>query len=791
MMLELRSYSSGEAKSSGCSNCLLRCSTQSDSVTAFRNSNIKEIICDLRSLEESQSLQFMLVLVQSSASQRAEIFTSAALDGHASSILPTDRSDHLLKLVADHRSTSTRTRRSSTGMIDRTSPLPGSAMLDQDDCELCPLGHNVRGSDAIGVNASVGYELGHGDWNLLHGSDVDGDEVKPIIALPRKGAPERLNARSLGRFVYDSSRVLSSPTASGESSKGETTTKGEQLDQGLVSPKSTDSSWSSQQASLTSNSSSPIGHMPMEHARSASRSSQKDDLFLSLAQRARPPLLRVHAGEDLPSAQRTDDGHTEYHPLVVCDREAVTAFFEAKFRQLQQLACKVVAKAWIKVIEPKKQSNHPYNKGDEFKPDWWPSEARHKEPDHLMKPERLVLLISMLRCGRVELKQLRGATTECAISIPAEKMEVLEEIYYVAEMEERYGKSGTSSQAEQSDDEGRSGADGGKQFSHEEDDCAVVVWTIAQEKAPKTVQAAAAAAVQASSRSLTTLASRMPVKPSSPAKRSSTELESGSSDNRDIVESQRPAIRPCTHIKFEPLKLQNPAQQSSTDRNFHRVNDNHISRPQNQDTHAAHYLHFHGNPLTAESASAASLDIFTPRDARNVADESQFVYGHRLVPKICSVAPPPPPLLNHRRYTTGSLQDLISDAPADPSSSDSDATLYAFPQPRRHSQQVPIATQPGLFPGAGSTGTGIETSFDNGDNYAGFVQMLSEVVSSLQPPKAGQSAPSDARVTANGDIVGSDQVSFDNDLDNIAAYAAGYGGIPASMIGVSQLGGLV
>ncbi|KAK9326391.1 hypothetical protein V1517DRAFT_2320 [Lipomyces orientalis] len=796
MMLQLRSYSSGEAKPSGCSNCLQRYSTQSKSFKDFRNSNIKEIICDLSSLEESQSLQFMLVLVESSACQRAEIFTSAALAGHASSILPTDRSNHLLKLVADHRSTSTRTRRSSTGMIDRTSPLSDSAMLDQDDCELCTSGHNVAGSDAIGVNASVGYDLDHEAWNLIHGSDADGDEVKPIIALTRTSAPETLNARSLGRLMYDSSRVFPSPTACGESSKEETTIKGEQLDQGLVSPKSTQSSWSSQQASLSSNPSSPIGPMPMEHVRSASMSSQKEDQFLSLAQRARPPLLRVHAGEDLPSAQRTDDGHTEYHPLVIGDREAVTAFFEAKFRQLQQLACKVVAKAWIKVIEPKKQSNHPYNKGDEFKPDWWPSEARHKEPDHLMKPERLVLLISMLRCGRVELKQLRGATTECAISIPAEKMEVLEEIYYVAEMEERYGKSGTGIPAEESDDEGRSGTDGGTHISDEEDDCGVVVWTIAQEKPPRTVQAAAAAAVQASSRSLTTLASRMPVKPASPAKRSSTELESGSSDSRDVVESQRPAIRPCTHTKFEPLQLQNPAQQSSIDLNFRRFNDKHISRPQNQDTHAAHYLHFHGNPLTAESVSAASLNIFTPRDARNVTDESQFDYGHRLVPKSCSAADDvlvaPPPLLNQRRYTTGSLQDLISDAPADPSSSGSDATFYAFPQPRRHSQQVAMATQPGIFPRAGSTGTGIEASFDNGDNYAGFVQMLSEVVSSLQPPKAGHSAPSDTRMIANGDFVNSDQVSFvDNDLDHIAAYAAGYGGMPASMIGVSELGGLV
>ena len=77
-------------------------------------------------------------------------------------------------------------------------------------------------------------------------------------------------------------------------------------------------------------------------------------------------------------------------PLLISDVGAVTTFFETRFRQMQQLTCKVVAKAWIKVIEPKKQSNFPYNRGEESKPSWWPAGARHKEPDHLMKPGMLL-----------------------------------------------------------------------------------------------------------------------------------------------------------------------------------------------------------------------------------------------------------------------------------------------------------------------------------------------------------------------------------------------------------------
>lgn len=76
----------------------------------------------------------------------------------------------------------------------------------------------------------------------------------------------------------------------------------------------------------------------------------------------------------------------EYKGLDITNEDEVNTFFETRLRQMQQLVCKVVAKCWIKVIEPKKQSNFPYNRGEESKPSWWPANARHKEPDHLMKP---------------------------------------------------------------------------------------------------------------------------------------------------------------------------------------------------------------------------------------------------------------------------------------------------------------------------------------------------------------------------------------------------------------------
>ena len=80
--------------------------------------------------------------------------------------------------------------------------------------------------------------------------------------------------------------------------------------------------------------------------------------------------------------------------LKVGNKEEVWKFYEQRFKNIQQSACKMIAKAWIKLIAPKKQSNHPYTGSDAKAPDWWPKptgptrddRVRHKEPDHLYKP---------------------------------------------------------------------------------------------------------------------------------------------------------------------------------------------------------------------------------------------------------------------------------------------------------------------------------------------------------------------------------------------------------------------
>ena len=82
------------------------------------------------------------------------------------------------------------------------------------------------------------------------------------------------------------------------------------------------------------------------------------------------------------------------------DEKVLEAWYEDQFWHMQQIPCKIIAKAWIKAVHPKKQGKFPYNGGkrakelkgtDDFeykrgqiaKPDWWPRKVRHQEPDHL------------------------------------------------------------------------------------------------------------------------------------------------------------------------------------------------------------------------------------------------------------------------------------------------------------------------------------------------------------------------------------------------------------------------
>ncbi|KAM7191375.1 Protein of unknown function (DUF2841) domain containing protein, partial [Rhypophila sp. PSN 637] len=138
-------------------------------------------------------------------------------------------------------------------------------------------------------------------------------------------------------------------------------------------------------------------------------------------------------------------------------------FYLQRFKDIQQLACRMIAKAWIKAVAPKEQSKHPYT-GDQI-PNWWPKLrldsgqiVRHKEPDHLLKNERLHLLAHILRLIvepnnsqypdikklNLSVSMLEKITNDSLNTFFAENGNKargpLQEIFRVARMGERYKK---------------------------------------------------------------------------------------------------------------------------------------------------------------------------------------------------------------------------------------------------------------------------------------------------------------------------------------------------------------
>ncbi|GFF77777.1 uncharacterized protein YDR124W [Aspergillus udagawae] len=141
--------------------------------------------------------------------------------------------------------------------------------------------------------------------------------------------------------------------------------------------------------------------------------------------------------------------------LPLRDRRLLRKYYQKAFESLQQINCRTIAKAYVKLVEPRKQVNYPYNgrkliagisqqlDPEMTKPAWWPHGVTHKEPDHLPKAERVRLLVHIL----CELRDSRGITVaklrEADQSIrrqisPPDRLGVLDEIYRVREVEESY-----------------------------------------------------------------------------------------------------------------------------------------------------------------------------------------------------------------------------------------------------------------------------------------------------------------------------------------------------------------
>ncbi|KAK2732632.1 hypothetical protein FQN57_002593 [Myotisia sp. PD_48] len=158
----------------------------------------------------------------------------------------------------------------------------------------------------------------------------------------------------------------------------------------------------------------------------------------------------VYMGIAAPAHKKEDLGRVS---LRIDDEKEVNRFYKKSFEAFQQKNCRQIAKAYIKMIEPRKQVKHPYNgrwggpgeKGDpeKTKPNWWPAGVVHREPDHLKKPERIRLLIhifrKLLESHDITADKLEEAGQDTLRQIkPRERLGIMDEIYRVRRIEESY-----------------------------------------------------------------------------------------------------------------------------------------------------------------------------------------------------------------------------------------------------------------------------------------------------------------------------------------------------------------
>ncbi|KAG2024793.1 hypothetical protein GB937_003493 [Aspergillus fischeri] len=184
-------------------------------------------------------------------------------------------------------------------------------------------------------------------------------------------------------------------------------------------------------------------------------------------QNKRPRRNRKRTSSEMGGDSDSDstDGAAKRTPIRVGQTDVLRQFYEKAFENLQQLNCRVIAKAFVKLVEPRKQVNHPYNgrrtvmggpcqklDPELTKPKWWPTGVQHKEPDHLLKHgvadslsllERIRLLMHILcelrESHAITAQKLREAGQDVHRQItPPQRLFILDEIYDVREIEELY-----------------------------------------------------------------------------------------------------------------------------------------------------------------------------------------------------------------------------------------------------------------------------------------------------------------------------------------------------------------
>ncbi|KAF4218227.1 hypothetical protein CNMCM6805_000651 [Aspergillus fumigatiaffinis] len=188
---------------------------------------------------------------------------------------------------------------------------------------------------------------------------------------------------------------------------------------------------------------------------------QSETVFTPEVRESFLEILGAKVGYQPPMVRRLSAGgcgSVDMVELEIGDTSKVLAYYERSLKHFRQVNCRHILKAFIKFIEPRKQAKHPYNggkppagappgkKGDpeKTKPEWWPANVVHKEPDHLRKDQRLSLLIHFIRkLGRfgITTDQLQEIAHDCKRQLSGpQRLQILDEVFGVRRIEECYDR---------------------------------------------------------------------------------------------------------------------------------------------------------------------------------------------------------------------------------------------------------------------------------------------------------------------------------------------------------------
>ncbi|KAI4239365.1 MAG: hypothetical protein LQ349_000464 [Xanthoria aureola] len=173
--------------------------------------------------------------------------------------------------------------------------------------------------------------------------------------------------------------------------------------------------------------------------------------------------------------EEDDDGEAlleieseQFDTVTAGDVAALEDYYCRGVCQVGQLIMRKVLKCWVKVKQPKKQSTYPYNgrksredqalekkkygkvdpnPGQLTAPPWWPSQdgwpvkgCRHKEPDHLKKPERTILaltLLSLTGCDETFTVERLFDSTK-GIKMSFDQGQMLKQLYEVRKKQQQF-----------------------------------------------------------------------------------------------------------------------------------------------------------------------------------------------------------------------------------------------------------------------------------------------------------------------------------------------------------------